>query len=166
MTETTSRLTLPLLASGQAQKEIWHNEALMLLDGLVQPVVQAVAPASVPSSPALGQCWIVGLAPSGDWAGHAKALACWTAGGWRFVAPFEGMQGWSIADGVPVRFEGGSWVIGQVVVSAVRIGGNQVLGARQGAISDPTGGTVIDVESRLALLAILGALRTHGLISP
>ena len=37
--ETTARLTLPFLQSGQAQKELTHNEALTLLDIAVQPVV-------------------------------------------------------------------------------------------------------------------------------
>ncbi|MGL4312420.1 MAG: DUF2793 domain-containing protein, partial [Sphingomonas sp.] len=32
MAETTSRLALPLLAAGQAQKEMFHNEALALID--------------------------------------------------------------------------------------------------------------------------------------
>src|SRR3546814_12942418 len=36
-----------------------------------------------PQTPAPGECWIVGDAPSGDWAGWAGALACWTHGGWR-----------------------------------------------------------------------------------
>lgn len=165
MTESTPRLSLPMLASGQAQKEIWHNEALMLLDGLVQPVVQSIAPASVPSAPVVGQCWIAGPSPSGAWAGHANALTCWTSGGWRFVAPFEGMQCWSLTDALPARFSGASWSIGQIAASTVRIGGNVVLGTRQAAIADPAGGTIVDTEARLALASILTALRTHGLIS-
>ncbi|WP_312846581.1 hypothetical protein [Sphingopyxis sp. PET50] len=38
---STARLALPLLAMAQAQKEVTHNEALTLLDLLVQPVVEA-----------------------------------------------------------------------------------------------------------------------------
>ena len=41
-TITTSRFALPLLAAGQADKELTHNEALACLDILLQPVVQAV----------------------------------------------------------------------------------------------------------------------------
>ena len=48
MTLQTDRFALPLLATAQAQKEMTHNEALALLDAVVQPVVVAVAPASVP----------------------------------------------------------------------------------------------------------------------
>ena len=38
----TNRLKLPLLYSGQAQKEVTHNEALNLLDVLVNPVAQEI----------------------------------------------------------------------------------------------------------------------------
>ena len=40
-----------------------------------------------PASPAIGACYIVGTSPTGAWSGHALALAGYTAGGWRFVAP-------------------------------------------------------------------------------
>jgi len=37
---STPRLALPLLAVAQAQKEVTHNEALALLDLLVQPAAK------------------------------------------------------------------------------------------------------------------------------
>ena len=37
--DSTARLALPFLAPGQAQKELYHNEALSRLDLLVQTVV-------------------------------------------------------------------------------------------------------------------------------
>ena len=54
MTLQTDRLSLPLLAVAQAQKEATHNEALVLIDALVQPVVVSVAPASVPLASTAG----------------------------------------------------------------------------------------------------------------
>ena len=165
MPEFSDRLALPFLAAGQAQKEVWHNEALILLDSLVQTVVKAVAPASVPTTPMFGECLIVGPTPSGAWAGKAQQIACWTSGGWRFVIPLEGMACWNIAGGVTVRFSGGAWAIGIVTANELRIGSNKVVGARLPAISDPTGGATPDTESRIAVGAILAAMRTHGLIS-
>jgi Protein of unknown function (DUF2793) len=149
MTETTARLALPMLAVAQAQKEMTHNEALAKLDATVQPVVVSVAPSAVPVTPAAGQCWIVGTPPTGAWAGQAGALAVWTVGGWRFVAPFDGMSAWSIADMGLARRESGVW----------RIAG------RQPAISTPAGGTTIDAESRTAVAAILAVMRSSGLIA-
>lgn len=147
MNETTGRLALPMLAVAQAQKEMTHNEALALLDIAVQPVVEAVA-SSVPVAPSIGQCWIVGVAPTGAWADYPGALACWTIGGWRFIAPFDGMCAWSIADQGLARREGTVWRVA----------------ARQAAIDEPASGTVIDTEGRAAIAAILGVLRSAGLI--
>lgn len=165
MPDITDRLELPLLTAGQAQKELTHNEALTQLSIVAQPVVQAVAPASVPSSPLPGQCWIVGPAPGGAWTGKAGAIACWTQGGWRFLAPFDGMETWSIADGLGVRRIAGAWVVGVAQAVSLHVGGVQVVGQRQSAISAPTGGSTVDAEAREAIASMLGALRTHGLIA-
>jgi hypothetical protein len=161
---TTERLKLPYLAVAQAQKEITHNEALALLDVAVQPVVQSVAPPAVPASPIAGQCWIVGLAPTGEWAGQPGTLAAWTAGGWRFVAPFEGMTVWSIADGMGARRSGSAWVVGQVTAAKLLVAGQQVVGARRPAVAAPTGGVIVDLQARAAVVAMLETLASHGLI--
>jgi Protein of unknown function (DUF2793) len=166
MTDFTDRLSLPFIIAGQAQKEVTHNEALTSLDALVQSVVVAVAPASVPASPGLGQSWIIGAAPTGAWIGKAGYLACWTSGGWRFAPPFEGMTCWSLADSLSVRRESGAWLKGKLTASAILIGGEQVLGPRGVAIANPSGGTNVDPEARLALDAMLSAMRLHGLIAP
>ncbi|WP_367112966.1 DUF2793 domain-containing protein [Sphingomonas sp.] len=85
MTDPTHRLALPLLEPGQAQKEFFHNEALTRLDIAVQGA--ATGPADTPPAvPRPGQCWIVGATPTGDWIGHAHAVAGWTDAGWRFLA--------------------------------------------------------------------------------
>ena len=76
----TSRLALPLLAAGQAQKEMSHNEALTLLDLAVHGSVIAAGTQVPPASVLPGQCWIVGDAPEGDWAGYGNAVAGWTEG--------------------------------------------------------------------------------------
>lgn len=48
---------------------------------------------------------------------------------------------------------------------AYRINGTQVVGARQSAIANASGGATIDTEARTALNAVLAALRAHGLIA-
>ena len=165
MTDDTPRLGFPMLASGQAQKEVTHNEALVLIDALVQPVVQAVAPAAIPATPSPGQCWIVGNGAGGAWLGHDNAIACWTEGGWRFVGSQEGMSAWCISEGKPVRRSASGWIVGEVEATVIRIGGNQVVGSRQSAVANVAGGTLIDAEARVAVNAILATMRTHGLIA-
>jgi len=165
MADLTNRLGLPLLAVAQAQKEMTHNEALALIDIAVQPVVQAVGLDSPPVAPIGGQCWIVGANASGVWAGQAGALAAWTAGGWRFIKPFEGMQVWSNSDQTMARYESASWLKGVLRGSMIRIDGTKVVGVQQLAIASPSSGVVVDAEARTSISAILSALRAHGLIA-
>ncbi len=163
--DTTARFALPLLHAGQAQKELDHNEALAAIDLLVHATVLAMHVDIPPVDPAQGACWIVGPAPVGAWAGRTGALAGWTQGGWRFVAPREGMTIWVAADGVAARHVDGAWTIGQVRASGVYVEGERVLGSRQSGVSDPAGGAVVDVEARAALAALLAGLRNHGIIA-
>lgn len=161
----TSRFALPLLQPGQAQKEMFHNDAIAALDMIVQPSAEAINVNTPPTTPESGQIWIVGSAPTGAWGGKVGQLACWNAAGWRFVPPVEGMLVWVIADALSARFAAGLWVLGEEVCANLVIDGDQVVGPRQSAIATPSGGAVIDAESRAALAAVLTALRAHGLIA-
>jgi hypothetical protein len=162
----TSRFALPLLHAGQAQKEVFHNEAVVGIDALLHPDVQGVGVDAPPAAPEPGQAWIVGTAPTGDWAGHADAIACWTTGGWRFVAPRTGMAVWAESLARPVRYRAGAgWQVGVITASRIEIDGVQVIGARVGAIAMPAGGAIVDEQAREAIGAMLDALRAHGLIA-
>ncbi|MFA5969136.1 MAG: DUF2793 domain-containing protein [Sphingomonas sp.] len=165
MAEITPRLALPLLQAGQAQKEIYHNEALAMLDIALAAAVEAVGINVPPSSPAIGQCWLVGSHPTGDWDGAANAIAGWTSGGWRFVPARVGMVAWSIADQLFAGFNGIDWQVGVIVASRVVIDGVQIIGPQRESIAQPSGGSVVDVEARAALDAMLATLRGHGLIA-
>lgn len=165
MTQTlTDRLGLPLLAAGQAQKEIVHNEALLRLDLISQAVVASADLAAPPVSPTVGGCWIVAAAPSGDWAGHAGAIAGWTENGWRFVSPGAGWCAWVVDRSRMMRFTGAAWADEPVRSDGYFVAGLRVLSGRQGAIANPAGGATTDAEARGAINAILAALRAHGLI--
>lgn len=164
--ESSARFALPYLQPGQAQKELYHNEALAMIDLVVQPAVLGVAVNTPPSAPVAGDCWIVGAAPTGAWAGNANRIAGWTEGGWRFIAPTPGMVAWSIPGGLEARYTGTGWSLGIERASAVMIGADQVIGARQPAIAAPIGGTTVDTQARATIAALLTALRTHGLIAP
>lgn len=166
MTDQTTRLELPLLHAGQAQKEGTHNEALTLLDLLLHGCVERVGEDTPPETPQPGECWIIGDAPTGAWAGRSGHFAGFTAGGWRFAAPREGMRLWSNASETTVTFRSGTWRIGDVrAASALVVGGRKVVGAVQPAIPSPGGGSNIDSEARSVLESVLEALRNHGLIA-
>lgn len=165
MTDESARLRLPLLQPGQAQKEATHNEALTRLDLLTQGSVVAVAVDAPPASPAIGQCWIVGTQPVGDWAGQVGSLAGWTEAGWRFVAPREGMVVAMEGSLIDLRYHAGAWTKGVVAATRVTVDGLPVLGPRQPAIPAPDGGATVDSASRSAISQILESLREHGLIA-
>jgi hypothetical protein len=161
---TTERLGLPLLTPGQAQKEFFHNEALQALDALVAGCVEGLPQNGPPAAPAPGSSYIVGSAPAAEWATHAGAVASWTSGGWRFQPPAEGMALRVRGSGMVACFRSGAWEVGVLRGSSLAIDGVKVVGAQASAIADPSGGTVVDVDARAALAAVLGALRSHGLI--
>lgn len=165
MAEETDRLALPLLSAGQAQKEITHNEALTRIDALLHGAVEAHDLNTPPASPAPGQCWIVGTSPDGAWAGMTGAVAAWTAGGWRFIAPTAGMTLWDRANGYFMRHDGTVWTAGDITGNSLRIWGVQVVGPQAAAIPDPSGGATIDGNARVTIGTILNALREHGLIA-
>jgi len=160
----TDRLGLPLLAAGQAQKEITHNEALGLIDLIAQAVVESADLSTPPAAPEAGRCWAVAAGAAGDWAGREGAIAGWTAAGWLFLTPAAGWRAWARDRGGMIRFDGAVWVDEPVRVDGFYLAGQRLVGTRQGAIAAPSGGATQDAEARGTIAAILAALRTHGLI--
>jgi hypothetical protein len=163
MSEASARFALPFIMPGQAQKELFHNEALALADALLHSAVEDGPIATPPDSPLAGQCWIVGVGATGAWSGKAHALAVWTDGGWRFAAPVAGMKVWKKGAGLWLHWTGSSWSGGEFPAAKIIVGGKQVVGQRQPAVPSPSGGTVIDAEARAAVAALIVALKSHGL---
>ena len=162
--DSTQRLALPLLSAGQMQKELWHNEALALVDLLVGGLVEGAATASPPASPLVGSLYLVGASATGAWSGRDGQVAGWLTTGWRFVVPPEGLRLTERSTGLDWRRLGSGWSVGQMKAVQLSIGGVAVVGARGAAIASPAGGSTVDAESRTCLQSILSALRTHGLI--
>ncbi len=111
----TAKLGLPLVAAAQAQKHVTVNESLTRLDALVQLSLASVGGTVPPGSPSEGEAHGVGVGASGDWSGQDGKLAVFANGGWVFLAPQAGWQGW--ADGARVQFDGADWVEGAGALS-------------------------------------------------
>ncbi len=163
--DTSDRYSLPLLLAGQAQKEITHNEALLLVDMLLHAQAESAVIATPPSGAVVGQCWIVAASGTGAWAGHDGDLACLTSGGWRFVAPRKGLHVATTDDGLTRIYDGAAWTLDQARPDGYYVSGQRVVAARQSAITDPTGGATVDSQARTALGLVLAAMRAHGLIA-
>lgn len=164
MGETSARFGLPFLLPGQAQKESYHNEALASMDAALHPSVEEGPRNDPPASPTEGESWIVGTSPTEAWATKASKLATWTTGGWRFTTPVRGMLAWNQLSGWWVYWNGSTWSDGHLPASALKVGGQQVVGERQASVPSPSGGTVIDVEARSAVDELIATLKSHGLI--
>ncbi|MFM2409233.1 MAG: hypothetical protein RL481_61 [Pseudomonadota bacterium] len=137
----TARHSLPFLFVTQAQKELTHNEALARIDALLHPVVEAqLAAPPAPTSMDDGKCWLIADSATGGWSGKSGQIARWSGGSWRYLEPVQGMSLINMADGKRCFYISGQWIASN-------------------AIPDPAGGTVIDVEARAAIAAILGHLR-------
>lgn len=142
---TSPRFALPLLFAGQSQKEVTVNEALLAADLLLHPAIEAVA-ATPPAAPTNGQCWLVGADATGAFAGQTDRIAAWSEGGWRFIAPREGMRAFDISATAQRLYAGGNWRLAAAPVS-------------------PSGGSVVDSQARVAIAAIIASLRSAGVLS-
>ncbi|WP_285712573.1 DUF2793 domain-containing protein [Erythrobacter oryzae] len=141
---STPALGLPLLFAGQAQKEFFVNEALCVLDALHARAVIASQP-SPPASPPEGACYRVTATATGAWAGQEGRLAVLVGGAWHFIAPAEGMVVFDRAAARMVIYRS-QWEPAVVVAAA-------------------SGGTVIDVQARATLTALIAALKTMGVLA-
>ncbi|SMR83587.1 Protein of unknown function [Aliiroseovarius halocynthiae] len=103
-------LSLPLIQPSQAQKHVTHNEALRLLDVLVQLVVQSADNTAPPASPADGDRHIVASGATGDWAGQDHMIAVMENSSWQFFTPLEGWRADVTATAIEMRFDGSTWV--------------------------------------------------------
>lgn len=103
-------LSLPLIQPSQAQKHVTHNEALRVLDVLVQLNVRSSDDTSPPVAAVDGDRHIVAPGATGDWAGQDHSIAFLENGVWLFFAPQEGWRADVAATSSQVRFDGAGWV--------------------------------------------------------
>lgn len=140
----TPRFGLPFLFAGQSQKEFSVNEAHALTDMLLHPVIEGVSD-TPPATPDEGECWLLGTAPTGAWAGYSEKLAGFIAGNWTFATPREGLRLYDRATGQAIFFVNG-W-------------------QRATAPAIPAGGAAPDPEARQAIGALIEALRNVGIFA-
>ena len=110
MSDVSAVLGLPYILPSQAQKHVTHNEALRLLDVMVQLAVLDRTLAAPPPSPEAGQRWIVGFGGTGAWAGRDGQVAALLEDGWLFLSPLPGWRAQVLAEGRGYVFDGAEWV--------------------------------------------------------
>ncbi len=107
--ENTTNLTLPYIMPSQAQKHVTHNEALRILDAIVQLCVIDRDLITPPSSPEDGDRYIVASGAAEDWQGRAGCIAAWQDGGWSFFAPQSGWLCFVADERVLLCWTGTAW---------------------------------------------------------
>ena len=117
-------LSLPYILPAQAQKHVTHNEALRLLDVMVQLAVLNRNLTAAPALPAIGDRHIVAAGAVGVWAGQVGKIAVYTVTGWQFFAPLSGWQAYVLAEAVTVAYSGTAWALPAAAASAPVFGVN------------------------------------------
>ena len=111
MSDNSPRLDLPFILPSQAQKHVTHNEALRVLDALVQLAVEGFGATVPPAQPAQGEVWAIGAGAGGAWSGQDGALAVYAGNGWMFRSP---RPGWiaTLAGSAELRvWDGAAWIV-------------------------------------------------------
>jgi hypothetical protein len=118
MAEESAKLRVPYIAASQAQKHVTHNEAMTLLDTLVQLSVLDKDLTTPPAEPEEGDTYIVagsmgGATGTGAWLGWDARVARYIDGAWRSYLPGQGDgAGWLayvIDEQLLYRFDGMDW---------------------------------------------------------
>lgn len=159
------RWALPLLAAGQAQKEVTHNEAILAIDRLLQLAVVSRSQTAPPADAAPGDVHIVGPEPTGAWAGHAGQLTAYEGGGWTFTVLRPGCLAWVGDEQVFAVMMAGGWSNGGWPARGLRVGDRSVLATEPVHVVGTTGGSTVDLECRSVLADLLLALRNQGIIT-
>jgi hypothetical protein len=108
MSEISPNLALPYLLAAQAQKHVTVNEALRILDGIVQLSVLE-ARSAPPVAPPSGARYLVTAPASGLWAGWEGSIALWDDNAWRRLIPQAGWLLWDNGAAALRRFDGSAW---------------------------------------------------------
>ncbi len=162
--DETIRWALPLLASGQAQKEITHNEAIGAIDRLLHLAVLSRGIAQPPAEPLAGDAYIIGTSPTGAWSGMAGQVASFDGFGWTMAGPKPGCVAWVADEQQFAVYADEGWLIGGWPTQGLLIAGRTVLAAAPANVAAPVGGATVDTECRAALAELLVALRHQSVI--
>jgi len=109
---SSTNLGFTYLESSQAQKHVTVNEALRVVDAVIQLSVldrDLTTPPSLTSPDDDGKVYIPASGASGDWSGHAGEIAFFVDDAWQFVAPREGWRAWVQDENIEVYWSGSAW---------------------------------------------------------
>lgn len=110
MDETTN-LKMPYIMASQAQKHVTHNEAIRVLDALVQISVLDLDLSAPPESPLEGARYIPASVSTGEWAGKEGMIAAFQDSVWMFYSPMAGFLAYVEDEKLIYVFDGALWLV-------------------------------------------------------
>ncbi|WP_424933333.1 DUF2793 domain-containing protein [Amaricoccus macauensis] len=141
MSDETENLKLPYIMPNQAQKHVTHNEAIRVLDALVQLSVASAGASVPPETPDAGARYIVAPGGGGDWQGWDASIAYFVDGFWMRMVPQVGWQAW-VQDRSEMRvWSGTAWI---------SISGGSVSGGAAQNLTELGVGTTADAATPFA----------------
>ncbi|MCF2871641.1 DUF2793 domain-containing protein [Octadecabacter sp. G9-8] len=110
MSQSSHILGLPYIQPAQAQKHVTHNEAIRVLDALVQLSVVDRDQTTPPATAVTGDRHIVPAGATGEWAGQDGSIAVFEDAAWAFYPPQDGWQSVVRSEGITLIWNGSDWV--------------------------------------------------------
>jgi hypothetical protein len=147
--DITPNLSLPLIAAAQAQKHVTHNEAVTVLDALVQLSVADRTRSAPPENPGEGDRHIVAGAALAEWTGWEDSIAVFSGGEWVRMHPRPGWSAWIKSEGQITVWDGNAWQTHNAIGNPLLLGIN----------------TLADTDNRLAVKSD-GVLFSHDDVTP
>jgi len=164
---TTTKLLIPEMTASQSQKHVTFNEALFTLDTLVQLTVLDKDLSAPPSSPTLGDSYIVGGSATGSWLGKENQVTTYDGDGWIFFPPNNGWLCWVEDEGEAYRYSSSTWAIlsatPRVTSAAGAVLEMGIVEEELTGLSGSSVDTTIVIPNRCVLLGV--ATRTTTLIT-
>ena len=109
MPEISSILQLPIIVPSQAQKHVTHNDALQILDALVQLTAISFSKSAPPSGVQEAAIYIIVEAATGVWAGHDYDIAIYRSHTWHFYTPRAGWCAYIPTENMQIVYTGKNW---------------------------------------------------------
>ena len=120
MSQTSLILELPYIQPAQAQKHVTHNEAMRVLDAIVQLSVSSASLITPPASPEEGARYLVPIGATGDWLDQDGQIAVFDTAVWTFLSPQAGWQAFVRDVAASMYFDGSVWVSASVAVDILQ----------------------------------------------
>lgn len=111
---STPILNLPIAPGGATDLSVAFNQAMQIIEAFTPLVVQdkdlSAPPATVSGD--AGNRWIIGVAPTGVWAGHeGKVALCTAANVWQILTPPDHVVAYVVDEDAEYRYDGSTWTI-------------------------------------------------------